>query len=53
MSMCLNVVRTAIEMNNFMHVQNYVSKAEQTPDVQVRGLDGGKAYEPPLAWHYF
>jgi len=31
--MCLNVIRVSIEMNNYSHVINYVSKAEQTPDV--------------------
>jgi hypothetical protein len=35
-SMCLNAVRVAVEMNNFMHVTNYVSKAEQTPGAKVR-----------------
>ncbi len=38
--MCLNVVRVAIEMNNWMHVQNYVAKAEQTPDVGVGFYEG-------------
>ncbi|KAK9858822.1 hypothetical protein WJX84_008155 [Apatococcus fuscideae] len=32
--MCLNVIKVAIELNNYTHVQNYVSKAESTPDVQ-------------------
>lgn len=35
LSMCLNVIRVSIEMNNFVHASNYVSKAEQTPDLQV------------------
>lgn len=35
MTMCLNAVRVAVEMNNFMHVTNYVSKAEQTPGTKV------------------
>mmetsp|Transcript_37463 Transcript_37463/g.60668 ORF Transcript_37463/g.60668 Transcript_37463/m.60668 type:complete len:389 (-) Transcript_37463:225-1391(-) len=33
-SMCLNVIKVSIEMGNFTHVANYVSKAENTPDVQ-------------------
>lgn len=33
-SMCLNVIKVSIETNGYMHVQNYVSKAEQTPEVQ-------------------
>ena len=33
--MCLNVIKVAIELNNYGHVQNYVTKAESTPDVQV------------------
>ncbi|KXZ46324.1 hypothetical protein GPECTOR_45g94 [Gonium pectorale] len=33
LAMCHNVVRTAIELGNFVHVANYVSKAESTPDV--------------------
>lgn len=35
LTMCLNVIRVAIEMGNYAHVNNYVQKAEQTPDVQV------------------
>ena len=34
-SMCLSVIRVAVEMGNFMHVANHVSKAEAAPDVQV------------------
>uniref|UniRef100_A0A0C9S8Z7 TSA: Wollemia nobilis Ref_Wollemi_Transcript_2421_1638 transcribed RNA sequence n=1 Tax=Wollemia nobilis TaxID=56998 RepID=A0A0C9S8Z7_9CONI len=32
--MCLNVILVSIEMGQFMHVSSYVTKAEQTPDVQ-------------------
>ncbi len=35
-AMCLAVIKCGIEMNNFAHVNNYVQKAEQTPDVAVR-----------------
>ncbi|MQL88788.1 hypothetical protein Taro_021366 [Colocasia esculenta] len=31
--MCLNVILVSIELGQFMHVSNYVSKAEQTPDL--------------------
>ncbi|XP_077248564.1 COP9 signalosome complex subunit 1 [Tasmannia lanceolata] len=31
--MCLNVILVSIEMGQFIHVTNYVSKAEQTPEV--------------------
>ncbi|XXG76081.1 hypothetical protein AAC387_Pa08g0508 [Persea americana] len=31
--MCLNVILVSIEMGQFVHVTNYVSKAEQTPEV--------------------
>ncbi len=34
-AMCLAVIKCGIEMNNFAHVNNYVQKAEQTPDVAV------------------
>ena len=33
--MCLNVISASLEMNNYVHVSNYVQKAESTPDVQV------------------
>jgi len=33
-SMCLNVILVSIELGHFVHVCNYVSKADQTPDVQ-------------------
>eukprot|EP01018_Ginkgo_biloba_P004207 Gb_13469 [translate_table: standard] len=32
--MCLSVILVSIEMGQFMHVSSYVTKAEQTPDVQ-------------------
>jgi COP9 signalosome complex subunit 1 len=33
-AMCLNVILVSIELGHFVHVSNYVSKADQTPDVQ-------------------
>ena len=33
--MCLRVVQTSVEMGNYLHVTNYVTKAEQAPDSQV------------------
>jgi len=35
--MCLNVIRVAIEMGNYSHVVNYVSKAEQTDAFGANG----------------
>ena len=35
---CLNVIRVSIELGNFNHVSNYVTKAEQTPDIKARPL---------------
>ncbi|XP_011628353.2 COP9 signalosome complex subunit 1 [Amborella trichopoda] len=32
--MCLNVILVSIETGQFMHVTNYVNKAEQTPELQ-------------------
>ncbi|GIL49002.1 hypothetical protein Vafri_5484 [Volvox africanus] len=32
-AMCLAVIRTALELENFVHVANYIGKAESTPDV--------------------
>lgn len=31
-AMCLNVIRSSIQMGNFTHVANYIAKAESTPD---------------------
>lgn len=31
--MCLNVILVSIELGQFVHVSNYVTKAEQTPDL--------------------
>jgi COP9 signalosome complex subunit 1 len=31
--MCMNVILVSIELGQFAHVSNYVSKAEQTPDL--------------------
>mmetsp|Transcript_27249 Transcript_27249/g.45593 ORF Transcript_27249/g.45593 Transcript_27249/m.45593 type:complete len:412 (-) Transcript_27249:404-1639(-) len=33
-TMCLNVINVSFELGNYVHVTNYVQKAEQTPDVQ-------------------
>ena len=35
---CLNVIRVSVELGNFNHVSNYVTKAEQTPDIKARPL---------------
>jgi COP9 signalosome complex subunit 1 len=35
LAMCLNVIRCAVEMGNFLHVANYVAKAESAPEVTV------------------
>ena len=32
-SMCLNAIHIGLEMKNFDHVNNFITKAEQTPDV--------------------
>lgn len=42
MTMCLNAVRVAVEMNNFMHVTNYVSKADQTPGTKTEPVSEAK-----------
>ena len=31
--MCLNVIKVSVDLNSFTHVNNYVSKAEHTPDL--------------------
>ena len=36
--MCLNVIKVSIELGNYVHVNNYISKAEQTAEVQVSCL---------------
>eukprot|EP01113_Clastostelium_recurvatum_P018008 TRINITY_DN2124_c0_g1_i1.p1 TRINITY_DN2124_c0_g1~~TRINITY_DN2124_c0_g1_i1.p1 ORF type:complete len:436 (+),score=129.42 TRINITY_DN2124_c0_g1_i1:32-1339(+) len=36
--MCLSVIKVGIEMNNYSHVQNYVAKAEQTPNASDHGI---------------
>ena len=35
LQMCLNVIKVSIELGNYVHVNNYISKAEQTAEVQV------------------
>lgn len=36
--MCLSVVRVSLELGNFLHVANYVQKAEATPDKDAEPL---------------
>eukprot|EP01123_Difflugia_compressa_P000756 TRINITY_DN1087_c0_g1_i1.p1 TRINITY_DN1087_c0_g1~~TRINITY_DN1087_c0_g1_i1.p1 ORF type:complete len:514 (-),score=129.54 TRINITY_DN1087_c0_g1_i1:160-1635(-) len=36
--MCLDVIKASVAMNNFAHVLNYVSKAEQTPGIASQKL---------------
>jgi len=33
LQMCLNVIKVSIELENYGHVTNYISKAEQTPNL--------------------
>eukprot|EP01132_Coremiostelium_polycephalum_P005328 gene5328-6644_t len=33
LTMCLNIIKVGIEMENYVHVVNYITKAEQTPDL--------------------
>lgn len=43
LNLCLSVIRVSVEMNNYLHVANYVSKAESTPDVaNVSGASRGR-----------
>jgi len=37
--MCLNVIRVALELEQFVHVNSFVAKASITPDIakDVRG----------------
>lgn len=35
-AMCLAVIKAGFELGNYVHVNNYIQKAEQTPDVAVR-----------------
>lgn len=37
-TMCLNVILVSIGLGHFVHVANYVQKAEQTPDLQDKVL---------------
>lgn len=41
-SMCLKVIRVALEMRSFVHVANYVTKAEQTPAAQVSSTENSQ-----------
>ena len=34
-TMCLNVIRASIQMGNFTHVANYITKAESNPDASA------------------
>ena len=36
--MCLSVVRVSLELGSFLHVANYVQKAEATPDKDAEPL---------------
>ncbi|GAM24105.1 hypothetical protein SAMD00019534_072800, partial [Acytostelium subglobosum LB1] len=38
LAMCFNIIRTGIDMNNYIHVVNYVTKAEQTPDLDQTSI---------------
>ncbi|KAL3145664.1 COP9/signalosome complex subunit Csn1 [Trebouxia sp. C0010 RCD-2024] len=40
--MCLNVIKVSIELGNYVHVNNYISKAEQTAEVQKDPVVAGK-----------
>ncbi|EFA79052.1 COP9 signalosome complex subunit 1 [Heterostelium album PN500] len=38
LTMCFNIIRTGVDMGNFIHVINYVTKAEQTSDLDQVSL---------------
>jgi COP9 signalosome complex subunit 1 len=40
--LCLNVINVSVEMGNFAHVLNYVTKAEQTPNMDANKIVSGK-----------
>jgi len=40
--LCLNVINVSIELSNFSHVLNYVTKAEQTPNIDQNKIVSGK-----------
>ncbi|KAJ3192693.1 COP9 signalosome complex subunit 1 [Irineochytrium annulatum] len=40
--MCMNVIRTSLEIGNFAHVQSYVAKAESTADLPDKNMITGK-----------
>jgi len=40
--LCINVINTSIELPNFSHVLNYVTKAEQSPNIESNKLVSGK-----------
>jgi len=40
--LCLNVINVSIELNNFAHVLNFVTKAEQTPNIEANKIVSGK-----------
>ncbi len=54
LQMCLSLIRVSLELNNLLQVGNYVSKAESTPDTQVRTVcvcvwGGGRLRAPSWA----
>jgi len=40
--LCLNVINVSIELSNYSHVLNYVTKAEQTPNIDQNKIVSGK-----------
>lgn len=46
--MCLNVIKVSIELGNYVHVNNYISKAEQTAEVQVSRPMTGPRLTPKI-----
>mmetsp|Transcript_5808 Transcript_5808/g.14103 ORF Transcript_5808/g.14103 Transcript_5808/m.14103 type:complete len:431 (-) Transcript_5808:288-1580(-) len=42
LALCLNAIKTAIELGNNMHASNYLQKADQTPDVEQDSVVFGK-----------
>eukprot|EP01133_Synstelium_polycarpum_P010566 gene10566-12291_t len=38
LNMCFSIIRVGVDMSNYIHVINYVTKAEQTPDLDQASL---------------
>lgn len=50
LGMCMHVIQVSLEIPQFMHMTNHITKAENLPDVVVGSLPPSPVFSSSLSW---